>query len=229
MIMINYNSIFKIFRIFLFGIIFFCIIFIIYSYKIFSDNNNIEINKKDSDEIINNTQKDTIKKDDPIILNYGIIDESKIENTTPQNNTKNYIILNNKKPSDNKNPSDKKISDNQNSSVKKESDKDRNKKVLNSSKKSSKKIKSLKTMDSIDKYYTIQVGSFKDFSKANKLKKYFLSKKMITFIVIRNINGEYYYRVNIGIFKTKHDAISFYNQNKKMLSRYKPIIFFYSQ
>lgn len=229
------SSIFKVFkitRIILFLLIFSIILLAFYLYnKNFKitkndllNNNNIKnIELKQNNKEDNEIQKDDIKNQDPIIVNYGVIDESQIG----ENNTSNNIVIgnNNDNNSNNENKEynslDKTKQDSNDITTKK--DKNISSNTFNNN------TNTLNTIKGIDKYYTIQVGSFKDFSKAINLKKLFILKKMVSFIVIRKINGIYYYRVNIGIFKTKDDAINFYNNNKSLLAKYNPIIFLYSK
>lgn len=54
---------------------------------------------------------------------------------------------------------------------------------------------------------TIQVGSFKEFANASRLKMSLDLKYYNTYIAEGNINGNKYYRVRIGIFGMRGDAL----------------------
>jgi|GEM_PF-5092177 cell division septation protein DedD len=76
-------------------------------------------------------------------------------------------------------------------------------------------------------FYTIQVASFKNFDNAIKLKNDLIKKKYFAFIIIKLVEGVYFYRVNIGIFYNKEEAIYFYKNKLKIDNNFKPFIIYY--
>ena len=74
------------------------------------------------------------------------------------------------------------------------------------------------------KTYTVQLASFKDFDKAIALKNKMTSYGFDAYIVIGDVNGTYYYRVRIGKFSQKDEAINLINKIIKIDPTLKPII-----
>lgn len=74
------------------------------------------------------------------------------------------------------------------------------------------------------KTYTVQLASFKDFDKAIALKNKMTSYGFDAYIVIGDVNGTYYYRVRIGKFSLKDEAINLINKIIKIDPTLKPII-----
>jgi cell division protein FtsN len=80
------------------------------------------------------------------------------------------------------------------------------------------------TKKSSAKTYTVQLASFKDFDKAIALKNKMTSYGFDAYIVIGEVNGTYYYRVRIGKFSQKDEAINLINKIIKIDPTLKPII-----
>ncbi len=86
-------------------------------------------------------------------------------------------------------------------------------------------------VDNNNSFYTLQICSYLDFRKALTLRNQLYKEGYDAFIVIKRIKDNYYFRVNIGFFKTKNQANSFYNRflkyDLKQYTSEKPLIFFY--
>lgn len=75
-------------------------------------------------------------------------------------------------------------------------------------------------------FFTIQIASFKSFNNAINLRNYFVERGYISFVIIKKIDNIYFFRVNIGIFMKKEDALNYYKK-LKLDKSFRPFVIYY--
>jgi len=78
-------------------------------------------------------------------------------------------------------------------------------------------------------FYTIQIASYSNFNNAIYLKDRLIQAGYSSFIIIKKIDAQYFYRVNIGLFSSKIDAENYLKYYFSYKIDSKPFIIFYSK